>query len=273
VSIRPADSPIRLTAEQEKHVNELTSVGEISAYMRSLALEQGLVAQLQGAEPGVLVDVPQPTRKTTTVVVDGKTVEFSADTDDELTKLQLEYFRGRNTATPAADAAAKTAEPARDPATGKFVSQKDPALAAADQAMLDLKFKRGEISVTDYLLESGAMEQYVQKQYDRANEADVRSWAESVEVFKQTTGADWPGGDANRQRLGHIIGELGLTDAPDKTGALTQAWNEMKRQDAESAMNSELRKCQSKSEIDAVLQKYSSTTGIPTNAGGGVFGR
>lgn len=270
MSISPKDSPLKLSAEQEAQVMKMTSVGEISAFMRQCALEQGLVQQLQGAQPGVLVDTARPERKTATIEMDGQTFEFSADTDEELTKIQLEFMRGRKNA-PATTVPTKT-EPARDE-SGRFVaSTKTPEQVAA-AAVLELQWKRGEISTSKYLLESGAIDEYIAKAEERAGEVEIQSWQSATETFKQGPGADWPGGDNNRIRLGKKLEELGLTDATDKVAAMTTAWNEMRKEDATQNMNAEIQKASSKAEIDSILARYSEATGIGTNAGGGLFTR
>ena len=268
MSIAPKDSQIKLTPAQEAEVMKLNSVQEINQFMRDAALAQSLVRPLDAAHPDVLVDVLQPTRKTATIALDGQTYEFSADTDEELTKVQLDFMRGRKNeaAAPTATAAPKT-EPARDN-TGRFATQKDPALNAADKATLELKFKRGEITTSDYLLQSGAIDEYVEKVQERATESEIQSWAQATEAFKQGPGANWPGGDNNRERLGHKLAELGLTDAGDKVDALTQAWRAMQAEDALKNYKEEMSKANSHAEMEAVRAKYFPRIGIGTNAGG-----
>jgi hypothetical protein len=271
MSIAPKDSQIKLTPAQEAEVMKLNSVQEINQFMRDAALAQSLVRPLDAAHPDILVDVLQPTRKTATIALDGQTYEFSADSDEELTRLQLEFMRGRNNNEAAATTTAKTVAPKTEPVrdnTGRFATQKDPALSAADKATLELKFKRGEISASDYLLQSGAMEEYVERLQERAGQAAVQSWAQATEAFKQGPGANWPGGDNNRERLGHKLAELGLTEATDKVDALTQAWRAMQAEDALKNYKEEMSKANSHAEMEAVRAKYFPQIGIGTNAGG-----
>jgi hypothetical protein len=259
----PNESPIKLTAEQEAEVKTMTSVEQITQYMRDAAVAQNLVRPYDAAHPDLLVDVPQKARITKTIELDGTTYEFSGEDDAAVTRLQLEFMRGRN---PQATQPTTPEKPRG--ADGKFVAADAPTRTpeqAANLANLELKFKRGEISASDYLMQSGALEEYVEKVQSRAETEIVQSWAQATEAFKSGPGADWPGGERNKEILGFKLAELGLTDATDKVAALTQAFNAMRLDDA-------IAKATSKTEVDEALAKFGRAAGVQTNAGSSVWG-
>lgn len=127
----------------------------------------------------------------------------------------------------------------RDAATGQFVSKPDPAeLNPVDAYNLEMKMKRGEITVQQYLNQSGELARsFDQLAKDRlgldpATVKETRfqnSWAGATQTFLDSeAGADWPGGNANREILGLKLAELGLVDAEDKVGALATACAHLK---------------------------------------------
>ncbi len=128
-----------------------------------------------------------------------------------------------------------------DPVAAEKAAADKAAAEAAAKTELELKFKRGEITASDYIEQSGALAQYLEKQgvpladLKKAVEANKgndyeKSWQEaSAEFVKTSAGADWPGGEKNLEILGLKIAALGLSEAQDKVGALAQAYADMKR--------------------------------------------
>jgi hypothetical protein len=115
------------------------------------------------------------------------------------------------------------------------------AVVEADiKAALELKFKNGEISTADYLEQSGAIKDYLQRQgvpldalkaaVDTNHDTQYKtSWEQATEQFKSSAaGSSWPGGDQNKNMIGLLIAQMGLLDAPDKVSALSQAYEQMK---------------------------------------------
>jgi hypothetical protein len=50
----------------------------------------------------------------------------------------------------------------------------------------------------------------------KQGERMAQSWAEATEEFKNSSaGSDWPGGEANRAKLGEILVEMDATDHPN----------------------------------------------------------
>ena len=124
----------------------------------------------------------------------------------------------------------------RDPTTGQFVSK--PELNPAEMYELEMKMKRGEITVQQFLNQSGELARHFdQLAKDRlgldpsaVTEARFQqSWASAAAEFLDSeAGKDWPGGDANKEILGLKLTELGLNDAGDKVGALATAYAHLK---------------------------------------------
>jgi hypothetical protein len=124
----------------------------------------------------------------------------------------------------------------RDSATGQFVSRPEPN--PAEMYELEMKMKRGEITIQQYLNQSGELA----RAFDELSRERLgidpnavkaanfqKSWASAATEFLDSeAGADWPGGDANKEILGLKLAELGLMDAEDKVGALTTAYEHLK---------------------------------------------
>jgi hypothetical protein len=168
-------------------------------------------------------------RVSRTVKIYGVDQTFSAPTALEVEKQIGAAYRAASAAN-----FERGAQP-RDPVTGQFASKE---LNAAEMYELEMKMKRGEISVPQFLAQSGELARHFdQLAKDRlgldpnaVKEARFQqSWASASEEFLQSeAGSSWPGGDANREILGLKLAELGLTDAEDKVGALATAYAHLK---------------------------------------------
>ena len=177
-----------------------------------------------------------PKLLTRTENIGGVDIDFTGASDAEIDravanayKVAFAFRPSENTQQP----------PAVDPAIAQKAAEDAAAAKAAANADLELRFKRGELSASQYLEQSGAVSDYLAKQgipvealreqieQSRGNK-EIQSWEAATEEFKRTIGADWPGGNRNREILGYKLAELGLTDAPDKVAALGQAFAAMK---------------------------------------------
>lgn len=124
----------------------------------------------------------------------------------------------------------------RDPTTGQFISKEE--LNPAEMYELEMKMKRGEITVQQFLAQSGELARAFDDLARNRLGLDPnavkaanfqQSWASAATEFLDSeAGADWPGGDANKEILGLKLAELGLTDAEDKVGALKTAYEHLK---------------------------------------------
>jgi hypothetical protein len=168
---------------------------------------------------------------TRTETIGGKDISFSASTEAELDRQVLSAFKTAYAIqqTPA------PVEPVVDQAAVAAAAEAE-VLAKAE---LERKFRLGEISAAEYIQQSGAVNEYLTKQglsvdtlkdvvEKNKQDAEIQSWEAASEVFKNTSGADWPGGVKNRTLLGDKMAAMGLFDAKDKVAAMAQAWEAMK---------------------------------------------
>lgn len=279
MAIGPADSKIKLSAEQEAYINTLGSAEAISAYLRDVAVNQGLVRSFDQFAPDMLVDVEPgtaPKRFAKTLKVAGETKLFEGDSELEVEK-QANAFLA-DVFTKAAETT--TDQPARD-ANGRFVKQPTDADDAAQQRFVDaadlqLKFQRGEITVQEYLERSGMLAEAVEKALDehgvseivqeRQGQKEVQSWQEATDKFlRSEAGVNWPGTEANKITLGKIIQEfqspegVPLVDLPNKQEAIELAWAYMQehpetiRENPTLVQEQKLAKATSRAEIDEIL--------------------
>lgn len=175
--------------------------------------------------------------------IGGREFNFEASNELELERMVANAYRVAYAIQPTEVAAPVVPV---DPA----IAQKAAEDAAAAKADLELKFKRGEISASDYIEQSGAVDEYLTKKgipvdalkdvvEQRQNSKVEQSWADATAAFLQSpSGADWPGGARNLEVIGLKIQSLtfvdangqvrSLVDAPDKVAALAQAYASMK---------------------------------------------
>jgi hypothetical protein len=174
-------------------------------------------------------------------------VEGTQEFIDNAMKIAFAQHQQQQNDEPARDRDGRyTAEPAKDAKLSDAEEQK-----AADRAMLDLKFKRGEIDTVAYLEQSGAMRDYLQNNLGidvnahqsqaKSDAAYIQSWEDASVTFKQNAGSDWPGdapGGPLQTALTNKMQELyGDLDPQDKVAALSKAWNALKLEAAMSKEN------------------------------------
>jgi len=209
----PSDSAIKLTAEQEQHIKTLPTSFEIAEYLKTCALDQGLVKR--DFDPSILIEVPQPTILTRTITVQGRSIPIEGSSEDELNRIETEVLRQ----VMAEPAPAATTEQARD-ANGRFVSQTDAEAETAEslrQEELRLKLLRGELNVDAYIVQSGILDKHIQENYGIQSKHDknfAAEWEQATQEFLQNSelGKHWPGNTANQKILSDLIQNSNLTD-------------------------------------------------------------
>ncbi len=217
-SAKDANAAWKLTSEQEAKVLELTSVTEISAYIRECGLKNNVVQQLDGAPEGYLVDVPQTAKPTATMKI-GDTV--LSGTQEEVNAQLAEYLKthpqGQQDDQPARGADGrfrKEAADQREDANG--------AVKAAAAAELELRFKRGEVSAAEYIAQSGVLESYLaskgidvnaHQESARHDTEYMQSWAEATKQWIEQH-PDWQGGEDLKNAMAERLQKLGLADYP-----------------------------------------------------------
>jgi hypothetical protein len=104
---------------------------------------------------------------------------------------------------------------------------------------LDMQFRRGELTTTEYLDRTNAFGEYLaEKGFDveaAAGKQFEQSWAQATQEFLNETpeGRIWKGGQKNREIIGTLIQSHGLVDAQDKVAALRAMAVEMREKGLE----------------------------------------
>ena len=182
--MQPQDSPIKLTPEQENHINGLASVEQISAYLRQCAVDQGLVKQIDPTfAPDLLVDAAPgtaPKAFARTVVIQGQKFILEGGSEAELDRREIEARRVAET----------NDQPARD-ANGRFVKTADAEQQqqTVDKVELELKFRRGELTAAEFIEQSGAIKDALDEMgvseilEERQGQKEIQSWQDATEKF------------------------------------------------------------------------------------------
>lgn len=245
----PTLSTVTVNPDLEKAVQAAMDPASIRAAVLAEAEKQGLkVAEdaaadtarnAQAAADAAAANQGKPFTRVENI--GGRDFEFEAASESELDQMVLNAFRvayavREDSLTPAAPAAVVDTV-AQEAAAAQAATER-----AAAQVELELKFKRGEVSTAEYLEQSGAVRDYLEKQgtslealkeviESNRDSKTVQSWQEATEQFlKSAVGADWPGGAQNLSIIGLKIAQLGLVEAEDKVAALAQAYNAMKQE-------------------------------------------
>lgn len=221
----PANIRAVILAEAEKQATEKQTAD--AQAVATKAAEDKAAADAKAAEAA-----PSFTR---TEIINGRTFNFEGASELDLATQIANAYRVASAFAPTEQVAATV-----DPAVAEAAAQKDIADRAAAKALLDVKFRNGDISAADYIKQSGAMDEYLADQglslpalkaaVDQNQSSQFeKSWAQATEEFLHSpAGADWPGGPQNLELIGMKISSLGLVDAKDKVAALAQAYADMK---------------------------------------------
>lgn len=220
MSFSPNDSGIKLDASLEKQIHAASSQYEIAEILRDAAVAQNLVTR-DHYSPDVLLPVDRPGTPTafaTTITVSGQKHIVEGKTEAEMNENLIAFYKQQ-----LGDSAEPTAERPRDSESGRFVAARTDESDPVAKAELELKFKRGEISTDDYLAESGAIERHLEAQgvsvealQQVTSDRTVAGWQQATQEFLNSPeGASWPGGEANKNLLGHVLIQMGADKAPN----------------------------------------------------------
>jgi hypothetical protein len=259
MSWNPNDSAIRVNKTLEERIAEATSQAEIQTIMREAAVAQHIVTP-DRYDPNVLLEVAPNTARapqifTKLFTINGQTKTISADTELGLAQAETKLFRSLMQPD-----ATETRTDNRDE-RGRFTATQGTADEDAEQAAANVELRlmmiRNEISPEEYLVQSGLVERHLQRV---ENENIKTGWESATASFFQSPeGANWPGGSEPLTRIGSILEENGLVDAPDKLDALKQAWAVMQQEDYENAVSREIQEAKDPFELRAILQPGSSS--------------
>jgi hypothetical protein len=226
----------------EADVNKAVTFDDIRELAHRAAERSGLIRRDESGR-FVSTQPQQETRQDSgeqtysrVVEIAGVQMEFVANTPDEL-EFQI------NTAKQTAEAlyaqqhpVQQTAEPT-EPTAEEIESER--VRRAAEQANLQLRFQRGEVSAAEYIAQSGAVDEYLAERGIDINElreesqkrntaALVQSWADATQQFLATS--DWVGGEKNKNTLHTVMAAMDLLESADKVDALRKGWAYMRSQ-------------------------------------------
>jgi hypothetical protein len=260
---------VNMNEEINKAIQDAVNVDDIKAALIAEAEKQGVVADTQAAADAakaaadaakLAADAGAQTF-TRTEVIGGKEFTFEASSEAELDRIALNAYKVAFAVQPTE----RAQEVVVDHAAQELALKAAQEAEIVAKAELEAKYKRGEITLGDYIEQSGAVDSYLAKKgvsveslQDSVNsnrdKKFEQSWADATNEFLQGPGADWPGGSRNREMLSMKVAALGLTEAEDKVLALTKAYAEMKRTNMVF-------------ENDAVAAPVADATTTDTNAG------
>jgi hypothetical protein len=224
-SLNPEDIRAAVLAEAEKQSAASTVAAADQAATDQAAADTLAREQADAASVGF----------SRTEKIGGRDFLFEAGSEIELERMINNAYKVAYAVTGTEETA-----PYVDPAVAAAAAQKAAEEEAVARVELETKFKRGDISTAEYLEQSGAVKDYLQKQgvpleslRDAVNQnqatAETQSWADATQVFlNSSAGSDWPGGENNLEIIGLKLQALHLENATDKVAALAQAYASMK---------------------------------------------
>lgn len=223
--ISPSKLGETFDAAFQAKLNACETPEQIKELMHKQELSRGLIRLDWDDSYRIPIETPEPHTFARTVVIAGQKHVLEGASELEVTRKETELFR-RVFAEPIT----KT-EPTEQP-------RNEGAEDAVAKAELELAFKRGDISVLEYLQQSGAIADYLAKQgvpleklkaqvSSKQDEQFERSYKDATQTFIARH-PEWQGGDKNRETLGRIILEQNL-DHSDPLKALEQAYDHAKK--------------------------------------------
>jgi len=190
--------------------------------MRQASLSQNLVREDWDSSFLIPIEQPDPKAYARSIVIDGTKHIVSGATEIELEKAVGDLYREQ--LRPVAPIQ-QIEQPARDISTGRFTSQAEPSVSDEQKAELLLRLQLNQISMADYLEQSNAVGEYLEKagvpiEYlresvqDKQAERVIHSWESATQEFLAGSGSWWPGGEANLQKMGTVLIEMGAESSP-----------------------------------------------------------
>jgi hypothetical protein len=273
------ENPMENDAELTRRISECNSGPEIQKVLAEYYNDQ-LVATGRVKRDDLNKDVlhEQPAtapRVAKTITVGGVTKVIEGANAEEVAAAELAYLRSiqPNTAQP------------RDEATGRFTAAEQGKIDEAAQleivrkSEVELKFKRGELSTKDYLLESGALQEALDAHAEKV-QAEERGdkqlhaeWESASAEFLRST-PEWPGGIENLKLISSVLDEMGAGEYPDVEN-LRRAYRHLKDnnllvENAEVTLQTKLANASTQQEIRDLLQMDERARSAQSS--GGFFG-
>ena len=272
MAFSPENSRLRVTKSLEEEIAAATNQSEILSIMHRHELLQGLCVP-DIYDPNVRLEV-EPVAQSAfskTLVVNGVSHTVSGSTETELLQAESALFQSLFEQTAANNPPADSH--GRD-ARGRFVAEElsDEAHQAEliRRSELDLKFKRGELDTAAYLAETGAVDAYLASKgisidalQQVADQKTTADWTQATQEFMNTDeGRIWVGGEANKNKLGEFLIEMGAADAPNaeniRRAAKYLRENNMLVENPETTQRQQIEGAKSQAELDIALGRSSS---------------
>lgn len=275
MSYTPEQSSIQVDGALEEKLKG-ASFEEIKAHMTNAAVEQRLVVP-DRYDPSILLPVEPgtaPRKFAQTITNDkGQKLFFYGSSELELEQNVGAYFRSLAEQLAATPQQTQTEQPRNE--RGQFTAA-ETAAETERQAALSLRLQLGQIDISTYLEESGAVGDYLAKQgidledlksasQEKHEAQAVSSWEAATERFIANH-PDWQGGDENRDLLGKLLLDNNLTDAADKLAATEACYrhaveNGMLTQNPEVTARERIGSAKSVEEIREAVG-YKNSTGL-----------
>jgi hypothetical protein len=214
----PNDSRIKVTKSLEDEIHEATNVEQLKEILKAEALRTNLIVQdtmnrsvVHEVEPGT------PHRFAKTIDVGGIKKTFEADSELDLEREVNEFFK-ETFSQPATEA--QTEQPRNE--RGQFTADqaKSNEADAIRKAELELAFKRGDLSASDYLEKSGAIDAFMtERGIDLQSLQEVsltsleRAWSNATAEFRSAHPEwdDFASGDSLR-KIGETLVGMGCAE-------------------------------------------------------------
>ena len=230
-------------------VKDATSPEAIKAALIAEAQQQQLTADEQAAADAAKIAADEKAAADAATVaapnvpftrvetIGGRDFTFEAESELELERMINNALKVASVFQ--SDPPATVVDPVKE-ADAQAAREKAAVEQAAARTEMELQFKRGEITAQEYIEKSGAVKDYLEKQGVPLDELKAtieqgrsktfeQSWADATEEFLHSaTGADWPGGEKNKEILGLKLSALNLIDTENKVEAIAKAWSSMK---------------------------------------------
>lgn len=257
-------SSIKTTKSLQDRLSACHSQPEIAEVLHEEALAQRLVVKEWDESIVSPTKLAQGVGKT--VEINGVLHEITGPSESDVLAQETALYRAAM--QPVATTTTTTEQP-RDTA-GRFVAaeqtleeiaaEKQAAAAETDrQAGLSLQMRLGNISIDQYLEQSGAIEKHIQQREFRNNE---NGWKSATDEFLHSDeGANWPGGQEALHRVGELIEANNLMDTADKLQALKDVWRFIQHSDYETAVTKTAAEAKTPEELRAAVG-YRGTTGL-----------
>jgi hypothetical protein len=215
-------SPIEVTPELSARIDKASSQAEVQAIMHD-------AYQRQFSPDGQL---------TKSLKINGQTYEVRGSDAAELARNEAELWQRLVAPSP----------------VHQHQETELDKLNATQRAQLEMEYRLGHISLSDFIQRAGIIEEIQGQQFER-------EWAASTDAFLRTPeGFDFPRNEEAQKWIGEWIESHGLTDAQNKTEVLKRAYAAMKeaaaeeeKQQADADLAARLAKAKSSDEINAIL--------------------